>query len=291
MPVLNDSFLEFVARLSSSRNEPLQIKAHRTNVYKALCERVELTHFFEGGSWNYGTNVPHYDSVDYFAVIDMPPPNSHMLLENVASELKYSFPNVEVYVSPPRISLAFGRDSVETLNVIPAKYLEISPRGYGVYGIADPYGKWLKVSPYAHKDLVKSLDEAHQGRARGLIRLIRAWKYYQFVPISSFYLEMQTVKYIQSVPDIVYALDIRTILHRLWDTELPPLHDLEGLSTVIYPYHNEATKHDALTKLEQALSFLGQAHEAEMVDDVAEASHWWNMVYQGHFPIHSPVAS
>ena len=64
----------------------------------------------------------------------------------------------------------------------------------------------MKSSPKAHTDYVKQEDERLKGKLKPLIRLLKAWKFYNNVPIRSFYLELRAAKYAESEKSIVYDI-------------------------------------------------------------------------------------
>ena len=68
-------------------------------------------------------------------------------------------------------------------------------------------------------------DKRLAGKLKPLIRLVKAWKFYNKVPIT-FYLELRVTKYAEGRTAIVYDLDIRNILKLLHDNELDRLGSL-----------------------------------------------------------------
>ena len=48
-----------------------------------------------------------------------------------------------------------------------------------------------------------------------LIRFLKAWKYFQNVPVSSFYLELRIAKYTEGETSIIYAIDLKGVLAHL----------------------------------------------------------------------------
>jgi len=81
----------------------------------------------------------------------------------------------------------------------------------------------------AHNAYVANQDKRLNGKLKPLIRLIKAWKFYKNVPITSFYLELRITKYAEGRTSIVYDTDIRNILKLLHDNQLARLQDPDGI--------------------------------------------------------------
>ena len=134
----------------------------------------------------------------------------------------------------------FGSNKAETTEVVPADYLREN-NGYKVYDIADGAGGWMNASPDAHNAYVSYINDKHSGKVKPLIRFIKAWKCFRDAPISSFYLELRVAKYAEGEKSIVYDIDMKRVLRRLWDGQLADMQDPMGVSGYI-----PACKSDAL---------------------------------------------
>jgi hypothetical protein len=174
-------------------------------------------HLFLGGSFANATSISGYSSVDYFACMPLEHQfgNSGLILEQVTKALKKQFPHAHLPMSCPAIQVYFA-PSEETaiipgVTVIPAYYIK-SVQGCAIYEVPDCSSYWMLWSPEAHKTYIHIIDQKHGGKLKGLIRLIKAWKYYQGVDISSFYLEMVTAKYAERRSALTYSTDVRAIL-------------------------------------------------------------------------------
>lgn len=69
----------------------------------------------------------------------------------------------------------------------------------------------MDASPDAHNDYVRSIDNDLWSKVKPLIRFIKAWKYFQNVPISSFYLELRVAKYASDESSILYSIDVKRV--------------------------------------------------------------------------------
>ena len=76
----------------------------------------------------------------------------------------------------------------EVTEVVPANFLKSTDSygGYRVYEIPDGNDGWTKSSPEKHKGWIKQLDDKLGKKVKPLIRFIKAWRYYQNVPLTSF---------------------------------------------------------------------------------------------------------
>jgi len=142
----------------------------------------------------------------------------------------------------------------------------------------------MQVSPDAHNAYVDYVDKQLGGKVKPLIRFIKAWKFYQNAPISSFYLEMRVAKFASAEKSIIYEYDVKTILCQLRDTELAAMQDPMGVSGYIYPCKTEAFKVDALSKLNTAASRAEKARQAAASEDIKLAFDWWSKLYNDKFP-------
>ena len=75
-------------------------------------------------------------------------------------------------------------------------------QGVSVYDIPGAATGWLDTAPLEHLAYVTEVNSRQNiaGGAKKLARLIKAWKYYNDVPISSFYLEMRAAQYLAGQP-------------------------------------------------------------------------------------------
>ena len=145
--------------------------------------------------------------------------NSSSSLAKLRNALAIRFPNTGVRTSCPAVVVPFGTDAKETTEVTPAYYRRAT-KNFSIYGIPDCAGKWMNASPDAHNEYVRSVDNKLSSKVKPLIRFIKAWKYLQNVPISSFYLELRVAKYASDETSIVYSIDIKQVFSLLDNIDL-----------------------------------------------------------------------
>jgi hypothetical protein len=279
---VDEGFRDFLARLTPSATESEAAKAHRASIEARLKSDLGLLRFFRIGSFGNGTSISAYSDVDYLASLPLPK-DSNYSLQKVKKSLEERFPNTGVKVSCPAVVCPFGTSPAETTEIVPGTYVT-NNNGVGVYDIADCAGGWMKASPAAHNEYVRSIDTRLGGKVKPLIRFIKAWKYYRAVPISSFYLELRVAKYANNEPNIIYDIDVKKALCQLRDCGLASMQDPIGVSGYIPACKTEAMKDEAISKLTTAATRAEKAREAASRGDVSGAFDWWGLVYDNHFP-------
>lgn len=285
---VSQGFEEFHRRLVPSGTESEAAKSHRASIETCLKANFGLLRFFRSGSFGNGTSIRNHSDVDYFASLPDASimPSSSATLADVAAALRARFPNTSgIRVDSPAVVVPFGSDASETTEVIPADL--VNSDGPFVYRIADGSDGWMLSSPQAQNDYVREIDDRRKGKARPLIRFLKAWKYYRNVPISSFYLELVAAKHAAGESTIIYPWDVRDVFAKLWDTRLAAVEDPAGKSGKVFACRTTLQKEEALGKVDSARMRSKWAKESEDEGDVAAAFRWWDMVYDGKFPSHN----
>lgn len=286
---VEQGFREFLQKLTPTATETSAAKSHRASIESCLKANFNTTRFFRSGSFGNGTSVRGYSDVDYFASI----PNDKIsyiaddALMEVWEVLDRRFPVTGVAIKRPAIYLPFGTDISESTDVVPAKLDSVDNDNNPIYKIPNPIegkGGWISASPDAHNNYIDIVNQKLSNKVKPLIRFIKAWKYYRNVPIFSFYLEMFVAKYAYTQNSIVYSIDIRTILDKLWQNQLSAIQDPLGITGYIYPCVNESYKEDALSKLLTATTRADKARLSEENDDIEEAFEWWDKLFYYEFP-------
>lgn len=282
---INEGFQDFHKKLTPSDYETDAAKQHRASIQQCIESNFGLQRFWRTGSFGNGTSISGHSDVDYMA--SMPASslrkNSSASLSNLRAALARRFPNTGVRTSCPAVIVPFGTDAKETTEVTPA-FLSEDSGDFKVYGIPDCSGGWMNASPDAHNDYVRSVDRSVSHKAKPLVRFIKAWKYFQSVPISSFYLELRVAKYASAKSSIVYPIDIKNIFAHLDVIGLAQIRDPKDISGYISPCKSENDLRSAKSKVSTALSRATKAREAERNDKIKEAFDWWNLLFAYQFP-------
>lgn len=281
-----ETFLGWLVPLSSEHEKAT---SHRHSVEGCLEKNFECYKMFETGSFGNGTGVRHYSDTDYFAVCKMTKlkDNSATTLRLVKEALQATFWRTEgIAVDTPAVKIPFGRYASETLEVTPCDYQGMvdTPLGSKArYHIADGAESWMYASPDAHNAYVREEDRRLNNKLKPLIQLVKAWKFYNDVPISSFYLELRTTKYAESESSILYDIDLRTLFAYLDDNSLPSVRDPMGVSGLIGACKSSSKRETALSKIATARSRTEKAY-AERDKNIDDCFYWWNLFFGGEFP-------
>jgi hypothetical protein len=160
-------------------------------------------------------------------------------------------------------SLTFG-SGYERVEVIPA-YLIESVGDNLKYSIPGVTSEWMQSTPEAHLAHVNQSNILPaKENAKALARLLKAWKYYRSVPVSSFYLEMRAAAYTRRQSTVVYWIDLYILLQELLDIGLASMNDPTGTTGRIQAYSSEALGQDAISKLNSAVIRARKAYDAAL---------------------------
>lgn len=262
------------------------LRRHRERVKECLEHDLGLYAFFPGGSFHNGTSVRGYSHRDYFASVDHDriPDDSTAFLARVRDVLHERFPGTALAARAPAIAVPCAADSAATIHVIPAKLVGQTGDGHRIYEIADGAGGWMKASPDAQSAYIAAVHSRLDGKLKPLIRFLKAWKYFNGVDVSPFYLELRCTEYAWGEKMIVYSFDLYSLLKSLWEHQLADVHDPQGILGRVPAWPAGADKETALSKLRSALYHAERAQETAARGETEEAFRYWNGVFNGHFP-------
>lgn len=287
---VEEGFETLIERLEPLYSEREKSTKHKVTVKSCLEKNFDCTNLFETGSLGNGTGVRHYSDTDYFAVIppDKLKDNSSSSLREVKEALQHTFWSTSgIIVSCPAVKIPFGSYKSEELEVTPCCIngtVETSLGNFRRYEIPDCNGGWMFSSPKAHNEYVEHHDKRLNRKLKPLIQLIKTWKYYNSVPIISFYLELRVTNYAEGENVIVYDIDVKNILSKLLDNELASIRDPMGVSGLIPACKTIDKKTEALSKLKTAVSRAEKASAAKSAENFDDAFYWWNLLYNDKFP-------
>jgi hypothetical protein len=282
---VDEGFKDFLAKLTPSATESQAAKTHRSSIETKLKADFGLKRFVRIGSFGNGTSISSYSDVDYLASLptDQLTSDSNYSLQKIRKSLYDRFPSTGIRINCPAVVCPFGTSPAETTEIVPGDYVD-SNNGFRIYDIPDCTGGWMKASPDAHNEYVRSIDNRLGGKVKPLIRFVKAWKYYRSVPISSFYLELRVAKYASNETSIVYDIDLKNILCQLRDGNLASMQDPIGISGFIPSCKTQALKADAISKLDTAATRAEKARECASQKDISGAFAYWRLLYDDQFP-------
>lgn len=282
---IEEGFRGFHDKLKIVKTESEFVKSHRASIKACMENNFGMDRFFRTGSIGNGTNVNGYSDTDYFAGIPIKnlKNNSSYTLRLIKEALQKRFPSTDIYVDSPAVVVDFGDVASETTEIIPADYVK-SENGVNIYDIPDGSDSWMRSSPRADNDYVTKINSDLSLKVKPLIRFIKAWKFYNNVPISSFYLEMRVAKYASEEKSILYSIDIKRIFAHLKSIELAQMINPTGVGGYIGACKSEADMEEAISKLNTACTRAEKAYSEEAAGRIKNAFDWWNLLFVDKFP-------
>lgn len=278
-----EGFETLLGRLTPSTTESNAAASHRASIDASLRANHGMTGFFRSGSYGFGTSVSGYSDVDYFAVF--PASRLHTSstdsLSAIASTLRTRFPLSGVHVDAPAVVIPFGTARSERHEIIPVYEIGATTTGRKIYGMPNRIGGWMRSSPDASGAWINAADAKLNSKVKPLIRFAKAWKYYNKVPIRSFYLELRTVQFALTQQTILYRYDMRGLLDSM-NSSLPAIAEPETGDTVYVCYDHELAA--AQTAIRMALGWANNARSEEDAHRTAQAFSSWDRVFAGQFP-------
>lgn len=184
--------------------------------------------------------------------------------------------------TPPAIRVPFGADGSETTEVVPAIFL-MEVADCGIYDIPDGFGGWMRSAPELHRSYLRGRDAALSEKLRPLIRFLKAWKYLNGVPISSFYLEVRALRDVSDQSRISYLADLAAVLVGIGSTHLEDASDPIGVSQSISA-GSLFERILAKPPIGEAFKAIWAAIEAERRGDTGSAFESLNVLFKGEFP-------
>ncbi|MFD7604766.1 nucleotidyltransferase [Streptomyces mirabilis] len=279
-------FSIFLDRLIPLQSQRTATARHRASVERSLLNALSVNLFRETGSFTHGTGVRNHADVDLLVSLKgARPGSSDTALSWVRSALAASFPTTVVRTSRPAVVIEFANGD-ETWEVIPGFITSRGPSDVSVYDIPGPSTGWIDSAPAAHLKYVTEVNAEPKisGGAKKLARLAKAWKYYNNVPISSFYLEMRAAKYLSGDSLFDPIMDICLYLEYLKNIGLASMQDPKGASGKVYACSTTTKAEDALSKLSTAATRARKALNATNSGDADTAFRNLDLLFGGKFP-------
>ncbi len=115
------------------------------------------------------------------------------------------------------------------------------------------------------------MNKRLNGKVKPLVRFVKAWKFYNNVPVLSFYLELRVAKYAQGESVIVYGIDVERVFRQLEDIDLARIQDPMGISGYISACPSQAAREEAKSKTATAGRRARYAWEAKEAARIREA--------------------
>lgn len=250
-----EGFKVFLERLTPTEGQRKAGAKHRASIKGVLEAKLETRRFVETGSFSHGTGIRNRSDIDALITLALPrPDSSYTALNWVKDALHSRFPLTPVKIRRPAVIVEFGA-GFETWEVIPGFITGRGTMSQCVYDVPSPKAgsAWIDSAPDEHREYVNAANEKpHQGDAKALARLLKAWKYFRNVPVSSFYLEMRAAQHVNRHSTFIHIWDLCEILESLDSHQLAAMNDPSGATGRIRACSSEATRDKALKKLSRA---------------------------------------
>lgn len=284
---VNEGFQTFLSRLTPTDAQREAGVKHRASVKAALEAKLTVNNFFETGSFSHGTGVRNLSDIDVLVSLGGGrPTSSYTALNWVKDAIAVRFPSTNVVIRRPAVVVDFA-SGYETWEVIPGFLTSRGGQGVYVYDIPSPVtgGGWIDAAPKEHSAYVNDANmEPQRGCAKALARLMKAWKYYRDVPLSSFYLEMRAAQHVKSVDTYVHVWDVCLLLEKLVGHSLAAMNDPSEASGRFAACSSDASRQDALSKLQTAATRARKALDAHVADYADTSFYYLDLLFSGHFP-------
>lgn len=194
---------------------------HRQEIEDWLKADLDIIRMRETGSWHHGTALDRFSDVDYLvSMTGTRPASSADVLDRICGSLNRGFSGAYASVNRPAVRLRFFDDGPD-VEITPGYY-----RATDDYHIPDPDGSgWIKSNPAVHLAYVNEVQRKTDNGAKGLVRLVKTWKAFNQVPLSSFYLEMRTAQYALANKQILLDWDLVGVFRALSRSGLAAMND------------------------------------------------------------------
>jgi hypothetical protein len=262
----------YLAKITPAAWDKTTVSQRRAKIETALQASSAGLHLLrESGSFSHGTSIAGHSDVDYLASLGCAKPSRpSTALGWVRDALNGSdWSIIDLKVSSPTVKIRYT--SAPHFEVAPGFFYE-EDHSFPVYHISGPYDEWIKSAPTAHNAYVTYVNKEKNGKVKPLARLVKAWKYSQGVPISSFYLEMRATEYADGEQTIIYDIDLRYLLQSVLDKDLRDMNDPLGIVGRIPACSSQAAESTTRRHLREAIKNLDEANAAQKARD--KAAYW-----------------
>lgn len=271
---------QYERKLIPTETERANAASHRSSLEAVFSNFTDVIRFFQTGSFKFGTGLKGISDVDYFVGLDKDSP-FQKLLTNTYEALKNRYPNTQIKINSPSVVVDFA--TKPKYEIIPAVFLykiKTNLGNHDVFKIAS--GNSYKLTcPEYYNDLIDRENKRLDGKLKSLIRLLKAWSYYNNISIGSFYLEMYATIYCQDRSSINLGLDLERILQQFSVYGCQPIPDPLGIEN-FYPKLSAA---HILYGIQSSIKpYYDAAYTANRATGKMPTT-YWNIVFKGNFSL------
>lgn len=282
----NDRLPEYVGTLVPSEMDRQTVRSRKQAITDALkSEDVDVLSVSEAGSFAHGTGVRGHVDVDLMVWTRLAQKTTlpSSTLTTFKAALMRHWAITAATVSNPVVAVSFGSEPV--FEVAPAFFSRKSGDDV-VFEIGGRSDRWVESAPSVHKRYVNEQNDRLSKKLKGLIRLLKMWKYHNSVPVSSFYLEMRAAKYASQEQSILYRIDLPAVLRSILRSEAADMNDPTGVVSGRIPAcSSEANRASVRAKLRSAIASLESAEQHRKAGD--SVNYWLRMtdLFGSDFPL------
>jgi predicted nucleotidyltransferase len=177
--------------------------------------------------------------------------------------------------------------AVLDFTVIRCEVVPAFRRQFGGYLIPDGKGGWQATNPPYHQQFMKDADEAHNGKLKPLVKLMKAWKIANELSISSLHIELLTEKLWRDATIGDRPSAVATTL-RGFATWLPfSFMDPWASAAFIDAQLGVEDRETAVKTAQADAESSSDAESARSNGRTSQAFQQWNTVYRQKFPAYS----
>lgn len=261
MTTVSDAFSDYLTAKTPKDWERQEVTRYRERLHDSLNAKFGLIAFFQSGSFGNGTGISGHSDVDYIARLpyDTKPGSSTTALNRVRDHLRDDlWEAASVSMSRPTVSVDFS-DVIRQYEIVPAFLDSGQTEDTTVLLIPGPGGGWLESAPKGHLKYVREADQEHSGSVKGLVRLLKGWKYEHAVPVSSFYLEMRAAQYGKANDRIWYLDAAPSVMKSIIDSGMADMNDPLRLVSRIPACSSQVDRVISLSRMRTAHAGLVEA--------------------------------
>jgi len=280
------SCLNNLIQVLAVQRKPAGIDKFISGIDRELKTRMEIHRTFRAGSSSVDTGIAGHSDVDMMVWLqaNMASPDSEAVLHRVSAALSSAF-GARMRVSSPAVIVGFDDElSVDVVPVIDStEVLTGRLRGEAQLFLPGSSRDWIATNPEAHIKSIQNTDRKQYGRLRGLIRLLKAWKYFNQVPIVSYYLESFALhiarqERFSDFPQVEFF----KILNCLWrffqsgNVSIPDPNIYSNWGRLLPCERGDAQ--GVAGEIQSAAYLATRAMDAEWAGDLASAVSFWSQV-------------
>jgi hypothetical protein len=286
----SDSFHALLTKITPTENQRQRVITHRDTISTRLQSQFNLYDLLTIGSFKRGTDIAGESDVDLFAVFRREEVvwgdsviASTTMLDKVRKALEDRYPNTQIYRDVHAIVARFS--SGVQVDIVPAYFAGMTLDKHPTYGMPDGTGRWMKVSPSAHRAYIDAADTRAGGKLRGTARLMKYWRSRRptGVSLSSFHIEMVLAQENICAGIKTYAQCFTELLMKLAERNCSALRDPLSIAGNIPAVKAPSLHQKTVDSIAASRDRAKEAQAQDVWGSTAEARRLWNIVFDGGF--------